>query len=471
MNSIKTSDLEIRFNGSGEKNLLNSIERINPLGRISIVLLAIVVFWGLFAYIFQITHGLGVTAMRDIVSWGLYIATFVFFIGISHAGTLMSAILRVTNAEWRRPLTRMAEVITVVALMMGGLMPIIDMGRPDRVWHLLIYGRIQSPLVWDVLCITTYLCGSMLFLYFPAIPDIALCRDRFARSPHVSKFRKWIYRKLSLGWKGTTEQWRLLEKSMNIMTILIIPIAVSVHTVVSWIFATTLRPGWNSTIFGPYFVVGAIMSGTSALIIATWAFRKAYHLEEYITPYHFKRLGQILLAFIMLYAYFNINEYWVPAYKMATPESRLLDDLFYGSYSPLYWTLQIGSVLIPMLMLAFSFGRRLPWILVAAFLNVIGAWIKRYLIVIPTLQHPFAPIQDLAPAWSNYFPTWVEWSIIVGSLAGFILVYILISRLVPIISIWEVEEGKKLQSGRNGDGAALIHEKDTTQHEIKHEVL
>src|ERR1035438_2129815 len=229
--------------------------------------LLLIIGWGLYCYIHQLNGGLGVTAMRNYVSWGLYISTFVFFIGISHSGTLVSAILRITKQEWRRPITRSAELLTFVSLCFGGIQPIIDLGRPDRILNLVMFGRIQSPLIWDIISICTYFTGSTVFLFLPMIPDMALCRDRLTVcDSRYKKFKKWLYKFLAIGWKGTKSQWHRLEVSMTVMTIVIIPVAVSVHTVVSYIFAMTLRPGWDSTVFGPYFVAGALYSGSAIVI-------------------------------------------------------------------------------------------------------------------------------------------------------------------------------------------------------------
>ena len=224
--NLKTDVTEI------QNEFLKPIGKYTPLTRLWIGLLLIVTLWGVFAYIRQLIFGLEATAMRNFVIWGLYISTFVFFIGISHSGTLVSAILRITNKEWRRPITRSAELLTFVSLLFGGIMPIIDMGRPDRIHHMLLFGRLQSPLMWDILCIGTYFFGSTLFLYLPMIPDIALCRDRL--SGQASKFRMWIYKTLSLGWQDTAKNWERLELCMKIMTIMIIPIAVSVQAPRCW---------------------------------------------------------------------------------------------------------------------------------------------------------------------------------------------------------------------------------------------
>ena len=438
-----------------ENDLLKPIGKYNPLTRLWLGILLIIAVWGVAVYIRQIFFGLGTTAMRNYVSWGLYISTFVFFIGISHSGTLVSAILRITNKEWRRPITRSAELLTFVSLLFGGLMPIIDMGRPDRIHYMVLFGRLQSPLMWDIICIGTYFVGSTLFLYLPMIPDIALCRDRL--SANASRFRRWIYRKLSLGWQDNPDNWKRLEKAMHIMTIIIIPIAVSVHTVVSYIFAMTLRPGWNSTVFGPYFVAGALYSGSAAVVLIMAVFRKLYHLEPYITKKQFNYMGQIVLALTLIYAYFNLNEYAVPAYKLESHEGFLLHDLFTGSYSAVFWTLQFGTVLLPAIILAFPKGRTPAMAFTACLIIVIGAWIKRYIIVIPTLLHPYTPIQNVPMEWSEYFPNWVEWSITIGALAGIFLVITLFSKIFPIVSVWEVKEGKAIEEKNK---ASLTPEED-----------
>lgn len=419
--------------------LLQSVQQTSWRGWLWIGGLIVVCIWGLFAYVVQLIHGLEVTAMREYVSWGLYISNFVFFIGISHVGALMSAILRLTHAEWRRPITRMAEAITFAALFIGALMPIFDMGRPDRVHYLFLYGRLQSPILWDILCISTYFVGSSLFLYIPLIPDIALCRDRLT---NVGRFRKQLYRALALGWQDTPEQRRRLGRSIGVMTAIILPIAVAVHTVVAWIFGMTLRPGWNSTIFGPYFVAGALMSGCASVIVAMAIFRRVYHLERYITMVHFKNLGFLLFVLTLIYVYFNICEYWTLAYKMETVEGRLLSDLFFGDYALLYWMVQIGGTLVPVSLLALSKVRPIRMVVAASAFIVIGAWAKRYLIVVPTMLHPYLPIQEVPMQWAHYFPTWVEWSITFGGLAGFLLIYTIVSKFFPIVSIWETLEGK-----------------------------
>lgn len=401
-----------------------------------------VIMIGAYAYSVQLRDGLAVTGMRDKVSWGIYIVNFVFFIGISHAGTLISAILRVTHAEWRRPITRMAEVITGVALLIGGLMPIIDLGRPDRILNVLLYGQAGSPVLWDFVSISTYLTGSLIYLYLPLIPDIALCRDKLKGK--TSRWKQRLYAFLALGWKDTPRQRARLERGLNIMMIVIIPVAVSVHTVVSWIFAMTMRAGWDSTVFGPYFVIGAIFSGVAGIILVMAIFRKVYRLEAYITEKHFKYLGYLLLALAVIYSYFTLSEYLTVGYKLSVGDKPLLHELMLGQYAIPFWAFAIGGVFVPAALVALPWTRKIPWIVTASVLVNIGMWLKRFVIVIPSLALPLMPYE-----WGVYQPTWVELSITAAAFAGFALIFTLFAKLFPIISVWEVREGWEHDARRN----------------------
>lgn len=249
-----------------KEKLIDPLYKTRPGFWVLITVLLAAIGWGVVMYIRQVTLGMGVTGMQRPVFWGVYMVNFIFFIGISHAGTLISAILRVTGAEWRRPITRVAEAITAVALIVGTLQIVIDMGRPDRLLNVILYGQLQSPILWDVVSVTAYFLGSVTYLYLPLIPDAALLRDNLPTASPL--WRRRLYTVLALGWRGNRVQWLRLEKAIAIMAVLIIPIAVSVHTIISWILATTVQPGWHSAIFGPYFVVGAIFSGIGALFVA-----------------------------------------------------------------------------------------------------------------------------------------------------------------------------------------------------------
>lgn len=314
--------MDMTANAELRDDVLRPLGRASGRYRLTMLVLGAVVAWGVYAWTVQLRRGLAVTGMGDEVIWGLYITNFVFFIGISHAGTLISAILRLSHAEWRRPVTRMAEAITVIALMVGALMPFVDMGRPDRIVNLLLYGRLQSPLVWDILAITTYLAGSILYLYLPLIPDLALAASRYGRG-----LRGRVYSWLSRGWTGSPGQRARLGRAVGVMAVIIIPVAVSVHTVVAWIFGMTLRAGWDSTIFGPYFVVGAIFSGIASIIIVMAIFRRVFGFEHWLTERHFRYLGSLLLALTLIYAYFTISEYLTIGYKLRVGDASLLSAL------------------------------------------------------------------------------------------------------------------------------------------------
>src|SRR5216117_97107 len=274
-----------------------------------VLFLGSIVATGLGTWMYQMYRGFGMTGINMPIYWAFYITNFVFWIGISHAGTLISAILRLVNATWRRPVTRCAEVITVFALMIGAMFPIIHLGRPWLFFWLVpypnqrgIWPNFRSPLVWDFFAISTYLTGSVLFLLLPTIPDFALVRDR------TSGLRRQIYGALALGWQGTTKQWHRLESAMQIMAIAIITVAVSVHTIVSFDFSMAPVPMWHSTIFGPYFLAGAIFSGIAALIVAMAFVRRFLRLEQYLEPIHFQNLGKLLLMMSLLWGYFVFAE-------------------------------------------------------------------------------------------------------------------------------------------------------------------
>ena len=445
----------------GDDDVLNDVlATMAPMGggqKLAVVILLAIIGWGLFAYIHQLRIGLAATAMSNYFSWGVYIINFVFFIGISHAGTLVSAILRVTGAEWRRPITRMAEGITVMALMIGGPMVIVDMGRPDRIWHLITYGRLSSPILWDLCSVTTYLTGSLLYLYLPLIPDMAILRDYPAA--HFAPWRRWLYSKLSLGWTGTPMQWRRLELAISVMALVIIPVAISVHTVVSWIFSMTLRAGWHSTIFGPYFVVGAIFSGIAALLTAMTVFVGIFPtLRRHVTLDVFKKLASLLLAVNLIYIYFTVAEYLTMGYMSQSVDRRVLDTLFGGAYAVQFWLMAVIGLFIPAIMLSLKWTRTLWGITTASLLINIGMWLKRYVIVVPTLGSPFMPpVDPLHPGQAvvlSYVPTWVEWSITAGAFAGFCLLYLLFCKLFPIVSIWEVRHAAPERTARHGETAA-----------------
>jgi len=417
-------------------------QKFGKAGMIWTTILVVLAGWGLFAYVRQVEYGLGVTAMRDYASWGIYISNFVFFVAISLVGSLITAVFRLTNVGWRTPLTRIAEIIAVAAIVFASLAIIVDMGRPERFIHLFMYSRLQSPIMWDVIVITTYLTLSVLFLYFPLLPDLPL----MIKHNRAGKFAGVVYRFLGSFWKGTPSQHILADRAITIISVMIIPIALAIHTVTSWLFATTYRPGWDSTNFGAYFVSGAFLVGAGGVVVAMYVFRRAYKLESYITPKHFDSMGKILVMLALLYLYFNVNEYLIPAFKMKKAEEHHLMSLFTGEFARLFWSVIILGMIVPVIVLLFPQGRKpLPMFIMGLFV-VVGAWFKRFLIVTPTLLSPFLPMFDVPDSYTHYYPTWEEWSITIGTLAGALLIITIFVRFFPIIPIHEtIEEREHLK--------------------------
>jgi Ni/Fe-hydrogenase subunit HybB-like protein len=417
-------------------------QKFGRTGKLWVGFLLLIIVIGLYNYAIQLRDGLKITGLSDTVSWGIYISNFVFFVAVSLVGSLITAILNLLNVSWRAPITRISEIIAVSGIMFAGLIIIVDMGRPDRILNMFIHGRIQSPIVWDVIVVMTYMTISLLFLWFPLLPGVAFCRDRLTNIP---KWQHKMYKFLALGWNNKPEQYEIVTRAIKILSVLIIPVALSIHTVTSWLFATTYRPGWDSTNFGAYFVAGAFMVGAAAVIAGMFIIRKFYNrYDEYITDKHFDRMGRLLVLLSLVYLYFSVNEYFIPGYKMKGEEGEHLRALFVGHYAPMFWAVQIFGMVIPIIVLLFKSGRKPIPIFIMAVFVIIGAWFKRYLIVVPTMLHPFLPLQQIPESAKDYTATWAEWSITGASLAGALLVITLFIRYFPIISIWELAEERNI---------------------------
>jgi Ni/Fe-hydrogenase subunit HybB-like protein len=401
--------------------------------RLLVVSMLVVILLGLFAWIRQLDEGLVVTGMRDRITWGLYISVFIFFTGISMAGTLISAILRATNAGWRTPITRIAEAITVVALVCGAALIVADMGRPDRLYNVLIHGRWQSPILWDVLAVATYLTASAVYLGIPMVPDLAMFRDRLVG--RVGRWRTRFYTFGSIGWQGLPDQRRALHRAIGILMVIMIPIAVSVHTVVSWIFGMTLRVGWNTTIFGLLFVAGAIFSGIATLVIVLAILRRAYKLEEFITERHFVNLGYLLAVFTLIMMYINASEYLTTGFKLEEGEEFLFRQLFLGQFAGLYWFYFLGGLALPGLLILWRRTRTIKGIVAAAVLVNLGMFIERYFIVVSAQRVPLMPYEPF-----DYLPTWTEWTITAAVGALFVLLIAVFVKVFPIFAVWEMTE-------------------------------
>jgi molybdopterin-containing oxidoreductase family membrane subunit len=393
--------------------------------------------FGVYGLYTQIAGGHIVTGMRDNVVWGVYIVNFIFFMGVSYAGALISGVLHLFKSEWRKPIMRIGELLTVISLLIGPTFILFCIGRLDRLHFLMLHPRIQSPITWDVIAISTDIIGCFIFLYLSFIEDFAHLRDYDGLK--LSPWRKKLYKTLALGYTGAPEQKKILGRIRNVMAAMIIAIAVIVYSVLAWIFGVTLQPGWHSTIFGPYFVIAAVYSGAGVLIVLMYIFRKAYHLEKYITKKHFVNVGTILLVIAAFYAYFTFSDYLTKWYGSVKMDKLLIDKLF-TDYYWLFILSNYGGVLIPLIVMGIPKFRTINSITFIAVIAVIGLWLNRYLIVVPTLETPYLPIQDTRIDWIKYSATWVEWALMFGGIGLFSCLFMLASKFVPIISVSEMTE-------------------------------
>jgi len=425
---------------SSEKLLMEfapQLEHTSLKGKIWIGFLVFLILWGIFALYWQISRGHIVTGMRDNVVWGVYIVNFIFFMGVSYAGALISGTLHLFNAEWRKPIIRMAEFITIISLLIGPLYIMLCIGRLDRLPNLILFGRIQSPITWDVIAISTDIIGCIIFLYLALLRDLSKLRDYSELK--LPPWRKKLYKILALGYTGTPEQQKRLKSATDIMAAMVIAIAIIVYSVLAWIFSVTLQPGWHSTIFGPYFVIAAVYSGSGVLIVAMYIFRKVYHLENHITQKHFVNVGVIMLVLAAFFGYFTFSEYLTKWYGSEKNDEQLIKILFDEYYFFFIFSNYVG-VLLPLIVVGFKKLRTINNITITAVVVILALWMNRYLIVVPTLESPYLPIQDSREAWRYYSATWVEWALTAGGVAFFCLLFTLASKFIPIIQVSELKE-------------------------------
>jgi Ni/Fe-hydrogenase subunit HybB-like protein len=420
-----------------QQDAFRPILRQRFAGKLWIRLLVFIAVVGLFSYLTQLRDGLGITAMRDYSSWGIYIGHFVFLVAVSLVGSLITAILKLMKIHWATPITRIAEMIAVAAVMFAAVTIVIDMGRPDRLHFVFLHARVQSPIFWDVFVVNTYLIISVLLLYIPMIPDIAMMRDKLTDVP---KWQRKLYKLLSVNWQGTAEQWRILKRSVRTLMILVLPVAFGIHTVTSWLFAVNTRTGWHSTIFGPYFVSGAFMVGAAVVIIGMYIYRRSFRIQDYITIHQFNMMGKLLVLVSVIYLYFNINEYLVPWYAEKRLDKAHLDALFTGHEALLFWGTIILGMVLPIILMLFRKMRTPKPLFIIAIAVVLGAWIKRMIIVIPTQFHPQFPIQNVPEEFHHYIPTFHEIAVTGLTVAGVLLVITILTRIFPVFPVWEVAE-------------------------------
>jgi len=391
----------------------------------------------LFCITAVVSVGIGLFGVMIPVAWGWAIVNFVWWIGIGHAGTLISAILLLLRQKWRQSINRFAEAMTLFAVACAGIFPLIHLGRPWFAYWLFPYPstmgiqpQFRSPLVWDVFAVSTYFTVSLLFWFLGLIPDLATLRDRATR-----RVPRFIYGMLAMGWRGSAVHWHRYESAYLLLAGLATPLVVSVHTVVSFDFAVALVPGWHSTIFPPYFVAGAIYSGFAMVLTIAIPLRKLYGLEDFITLRHLKNMAIVMLATGMIVAYGYLMETFMAWYSGDIFEKYMMMNRMFGPYGWLYWVLILFNILIPQALWVRSLQTN-PWVLffIAIAVNI-GMWLERYVIVVVSLHRDFMP-----SAWGMYSGTIFDYGVFVGTIGLFVALLFLFIRLLPMISIFEMRE-------------------------------
>jgi Ni/Fe-hydrogenase subunit HybB-like protein len=382
-----------------------------------------------------LTQGVGIWGINMPVAWGFAIVNFVWWVGIGHAGTLISAILLLLRQKWRTSINRFAEAMTLFAVACAGLFPLLHMGRPWYFYWLLPYPntmnigpQFRSPLVWDVFAVLTYFTVSLLFWYVGLIPDFATLRDRTKSYP-----LQVIYGILAMGWRGSARHWFRYEKAYLLLAGLATPLVVSVHTVVSFDFAVAILPGWHTTIFPPYFVAGAIFSGFAMVITLSIPLRTFFGLEDFITIRHLENMAKILLTTGLIVAYGYVIEMFTGWYSGNEFEEYVIWNRFNGPYWQIYYLLLFCNVVAPQILWSRRMRSNIPVLFVLSLIVNVGMWTERFIIVVTSLHRDYLP-----SSWGMYYPTFWDWSTYIGTLGMFACLIFLFVRVLPVISIFEI---------------------------------
>ncbi len=419
-----------------DKDILATIEPPG-IGWYLLILTAVCVLSvGAYAWIGQILHGIGRSGKNNPVMWGFYITNFVFWVGIAHSGTLISAVLFLFRAKWRMPIYRIAEAMTVFAVATAGLFPIIHLGRPWNFYWLLPYPNqrylwvnFKSPLLWDVFAVSTYLTISVIFFSIGLIPDMAAARDR------ATGVRKIVYSVLALGWKGSHRQWRHYGAAYGFFAALATPLVISVHSVVSWDFAMSNVPGWHTTIFPPYFVAGAIFSGLAMVITITIPLRKAFKLEPYLTTWHYEKMAQLIIFTSGIVTLAYVTEFFIAWYSNNTYERYQFWYRAFGYYAWAFWLMIFCNCVVPITFWWKKLRTNLTWLFICSIFINIGMWFERFNIIVQSLSREYIP-----SAWGNYHVSWTDLGITFGAFGWFFFLLIGFIKFFPSMALTEIKE-------------------------------
>jgi len=416
--------------------VLNTLIRPGKIYWCVIALLFAGVIMGASCWMYQILLGVGVAGMNTPVHWGTYLINFVFWVGIAHSGTLISAILFLFRAGWRNPIARAAETMTVFAVCIAGLFPFIHLGRVWLVFYMLpvpnqrtLWPNFQSPLMFDVIAISTYLTVSSLFWYTGLLPDLAIIRDR------SQGVKKKIFKILSLGWSGKTTQWLNYTRGYMLFAGLATPLVISVHSVVSWDFALSVTPGWHTTIFAPYFVAGAIHSGLAMVLTLCIPLRSIFKYETLITMNVLESIAKTIVFTGIIVGFSYGTELFISWYSQNIIEMETFRERAFGHYAPEYWIMVICNTIIPLLFLLRKCRTNLVWLFIISIFVNIGMWFERFVIIVGSVAHDFLP-----NAWGNYRPTMIEGGIMVGAFCLFFFLFLLFVKHLPSVSMTEMKE-------------------------------
>ncbi len=425
------------------------LDTLEPPGRYYWLLIAVLfggVLIGAACWVYQIFIGIGVAGQNIPVAWGTYLINFVFWVGIAHSGTLISAILYLFRAGWRNPIARAAETMTVFAVCIAGLYPFIHLGRVWMVYYMLPYPNqrnlwpnFQSPLMFDVVAISTYLTVSSMFWYTGMLPDLATIRDR------ATGFRKRIFTIISLGWTGDFEQWRHYARGFLFFAALATPLVISVHSVVSWDFALAIVPGWHTTIFAPYFVAGAIHSGLAMVITLMIPLRSLFRYEKMITMDVLENVAKTIILTGLIVGFAYGTEFFIAWYSHNIVEVESFRWRAVGDYSLQFYIMVICNSIIPLLFFIRNIRRSIPWLFGISILVNIGMWFERFVIIIGGVAHGFMP-----HAWGLYAPTIIEFGIMFGSFCLFFFLFILFVKHLPSVSMTEMKEHTAKEAAHGG---------------------
>jgi Ni/Fe-hydrogenase subunit HybB-like protein len=434
---MKPEDMkETEYNHRIEQDILLALKHPNPFYWVIVFICAVFFAIGLMTWLYQMLKGMGVAGINNPVGWGVYITNFVFWVGIAHSGTLISAVLFLFRAKFRNVFNRSAEAMTVFAVMTAGLFPLIHLGRSWFFYWLFpypnqrqIWVNFQSPLIWDVFAVSTYFTISAIFWYVGMVPDVAIVRR------YATGIRNKIYSVLSLGWSGSKRQWRHYTRLYVFLAAFATPLVISVHSVVSWDFAMSIVPGWHTTIFAPYFVAGAIFSGTAMVLTLVIPMMKIFRMEKYITVNHYDKIAKVLLFTSLIVTYSYLVEFGLAFYGgHQFEESHFLYRLF-GDYRYLYWTMLFCNSIFPLTLFIRKLRRNILFLFILSLFVNVGMWLERFVIIVSSLAKDFDPYN-----WGLYIPRWPEVAITLGSFGMFFMFFLIFTKVLPVLAITEIKE-------------------------------